>query len=119
MAAAPSPALLAPQVIGTLPWVVNPPGVTASAVPTTLPAPSLQVQTVTPQLLLNAQGQVIATLAPGAGPAPAGKKTGTPEPPAKNEVSTETPRCWCPCHTAKGLAVSPPCGKRAGNVTTV
>ncbi|KAK2513797.1 hypothetical protein Q9233_015324, partial [Columba guinea] len=79
------------QVIGTLPWVVNPPGVTASAVPTTLPAPSLQVQTVTPQLLLNAQGQVIATLAPGAGPAPAGKKTGTPEPPAKNEVQPIQP----------------------------
>ncbi|XP_064899533.1 POU domain, class 6, transcription factor 1 isoform X4 [Columba livia] len=79
------------QVIGTLPWVVNPPGVTASAVPTTLPAPSLQVQTVTPQLLLNAQGQVIATLAPGASPAPAGKKTGTPEPPAKNEVQPIQP----------------------------
>ncbi|NWX10977.1 PO6F1 factor, partial [Caloenas nicobarica] len=79
------------QVIGTLPWVVNPPGVTASAVPTTLPAPSLQVQTVTPQLLLNAQGQVIATLAPGASPVPAGKKTGTPEPPAKNEVQPIQP----------------------------
>uniref|UniRef100_A0A8C3DGC4 POU domain protein n=1 Tax=Corvus moneduloides TaxID=1196302 RepID=A0A8C3DGC4_CORMO len=51
------------QVIGTLPWVVAPPGVAAAA-PTPAP-PSLQVTPVTPQLLLNAQGQVIATLATG------------------------------------------------------
>uniref|UniRef100_A0A8C2SVQ5 POU domain protein n=1 Tax=Coturnix japonica TaxID=93934 RepID=A0A8C2SVQ5_COTJA len=50
------------QVIGTLPWVVNPPGIAAAS---PAPAPSLQVQAVTPQLLLNAQGQVIATLASG------------------------------------------------------
>ncbi|KAM3657345.1 POU domain, class 6, transcription factor 1 [Ammospiza maritima maritima] len=48
------------QVIGTLPWVVAPPGVAAAA-PAPAP-PSLQVTAVTPQLLLNAQGQVIATL---------------------------------------------------------
>lgn len=74
----------APQVIGTLPWVVNPPGIaTASPAPT----PSLQVQAVTPQLLLNAQGQVIATLASGTIQAAAGKKSGPPETPSKSEVS--------------------------------
>ncbi|KAM6307928.1 POU domain, class 6, transcription factor 1 [Podargus strigoides] len=80
------------QVIGTLPWVVNPPGMAAaSPAPAALPAQSLQVQTVTPQLLLNAQGQVIATLAGGAIQAAAIKKTGTPEPPAKNEVQPIQP----------------------------
>ncbi|NXN35122.1 PO6F1 factor, partial [Rhinoptilus africanus] len=79
------------QVIGTLPWVVNPPGMAASPVPAALPAQNLQVQTVTPQLLLNAQGQVIATLAGSAIPAAAIKKTGTPEPPAKNEVQPIQP----------------------------
>ncbi|XP_069735072.1 POU domain, class 6, transcription factor 1 isoform X1 [Phaenicophaeus curvirostris] len=74
------------QVIGTLPWVVNP-----SPAPAALPAQNLQVQTVTPQLLLNAQGQVIATLAGSAIPAATIKKTGTPEPPAKNEVQPIQP----------------------------
>ena len=74
----------APQVIGTLPWVVNPPGI-ATASPA--PAPSLQVQAVTPQLLLNAQGHVIATLASGTIQAAAGKKSGPPETPTKSEVS--------------------------------
>ncbi|XP_057647851.1 POU domain, class 6, transcription factor 1 isoform X3 [Chionomys nivalis] len=41
------------QVIGALPWVVN-----SASVATPAPAQSLQVQAVTPQLLLNAQGQV-------------------------------------------------------------
>lgn len=84
-------------MIGTLPWVVAPPGVAAAA-PAPAP-PSLQVTPVTPQLLLNAQGQVIATLATGATltagatlatapPAPApGKKNGPAEPPVKSEVS--------------------------------
>ncbi|XP_054254662.1 POU domain, class 6, transcription factor 1 [Indicator indicator] len=80
------------QVIGTLPWVVNPPGLAAaSPAPATLPAQSLQVQTVTPQLLLNAQGQVIATLAGSAIQAAAIKKAGTPEPPPKNEVQPIQP----------------------------
>ncbi|NWT48819.1 PO6F1 factor, partial [Chroicocephalus maculipennis] len=79
------------QVIGTLPWVVNPPGMAASPVPAALPAQNLQVQTVTPQLLLNAQGQVIATLAGSTIPAAAIKKTGTPEPPTKNEVQPIQP----------------------------
>ncbi|NXP14387.1 PO6F1 factor, partial [Thinocorus orbignyianus] len=80
------------QVIGTLPWVVNPPGMAAtSPVPAALPAQNLQVQTVTPQLLLNAQGQVIATLAGSAIPAATIKKTVTPEPPAKNEVQPIQP----------------------------
>ncbi|XP_072703521.1 POU domain, class 6, transcription factor 1 isoform X3 [Ciconia boyciana] len=80
------------QVIGTLPWVVNPPGMAAaSPAPAALPAQNLQVQTVTPQLLLNAQGQVIATLAGSAIQAAAIKKTGTPEPPVKNEVQPIQP----------------------------
>ncbi|KAF1558355.1 POU domain, class 6, transcription factor 1, partial [Eudyptula minor] len=80
------------QVIGTLPWVVNPPGMAAaSPAPAALPAQNLQVQTVTPQLLLNAQGQVIATLAGSAIQAAAIKKTGTPEPPSKNEVQPIQP----------------------------
>ncbi|NXL40015.1 PO6F1 factor, partial [Glaucidium brasilianum] len=80
------------QVIGTLPWVVNPPGMAAaSPAPAALPAPNLQVQTVTPQLLLNAQGQVIATLAGSTIQAATIKKTGTPEPPAKNEVQPIQP----------------------------
>ncbi|XP_061299960.1 POU domain, class 6, transcription factor 1 [Pezoporus flaviventris] len=77
------------QVIGTLPWVVNPPGMAAAAA--AAPAPSLHVQTVTPQLLLNAQGQVIATLAGSALQAPGAKKTGTPEPPARTEVQPIQP----------------------------
>ncbi|XP_009470704.1 PREDICTED: POU domain, class 6, transcription factor 1 [Nipponia nippon] len=79
------------QVIGTLPWVVNPPGMAAAGPAPALPAQNLQVQTVTPQLLLNAQGQVIATLAGSAIQAAAIKKTGTPEPPAKNEVQPIQP----------------------------
>ncbi|OXB56707.1 hypothetical protein ASZ78_006901 [Callipepla squamata] len=75
------------QVIGTLPWVVNPPGIAASPAPT----PSLQVQAVTPQLLLNAQGQVIATLASGTIQATAGKKNGPPETPTKSEVQPIQP----------------------------
>lgn len=76
------------QVIGTLPWVVNPPGI-ATASPA--PAPSLQVQAVTPQLLLNAQGHVIATLASGTIQAATGKKSGPPETPTKSEVQPIQP----------------------------
>ncbi|NXG58238.1 PO6F1 factor, partial [Hemiprocne comata] len=80
------------QVIGTLPWVVNPPGMAAaSPAPAALPAQNLQVQAVTPQLLLNAQGQVIATLAGSTIQAATIKKTGTPEPPTKNEVQPIQP----------------------------
>nr|XP_025969751.1 POU domain, class 6, transcription factor 1 isoform X2 [Dromaius novaehollandiae] len=77
------------QVIGTLPWVVNPPGLTAGAA--ALPAPNLQVQAVTPQLLLNAQGQVIATLAGSTIQAAAVKKASAPESPAKSEVQPIQP----------------------------
>uniref|UniRef100_A0A8B9VWC9 POU domain protein n=1 Tax=Anas zonorhyncha TaxID=75864 RepID=A0A8B9VWC9_9AVES len=76
------------QVIGTLPWVVNPPGIAAAS---PVPAPSLQEQAVTPQLLLNAQGQVIATLASGTIQAAAIKKSGPPEPPTKSEVQPIQP----------------------------
>ncbi|ELR46911.1 POU domain, class 6, transcription factor 1 [Bos mutus] len=75
------------QVIGTLPWVVNSASVAAPA-----PAQSLQVQAVTPQLLLNAQGQVIATLASSPLPPPvAVRKPSTPESPAKSEVQPIQP----------------------------
>ncbi|XP_023615468.1 POU domain, class 6, transcription factor 1 isoform X4 [Myotis lucifugus] len=74
-------------VIGTLPWVVNSASVAAPA-----PAQSLQVQAVTPQLLLNAQGQVIATLASNPLPPPvAVRKPSTPESPAKSEVQPIQP----------------------------
>ncbi|XP_015742413.1 POU domain, class 6, transcription factor 1 [Coturnix japonica] len=76
------------QVIGTLPWVVNPPGIAAAS---PAPAPSLQVQAVTPQLLLNAQGQVIATLASGTIQATSSKKSGPPETPTKSEVQPIQP----------------------------
>ncbi|KAB1269710.1 POU domain; class 6; transcription factor 1 [Camelus dromedarius] len=75
------------RVIGTLPWVVNSASVAAPA-----PAQSLQVQAVTPQLLLNAQGQVIATLASSPLPPPvAVRKPSTPESPAKSEVQPIQP----------------------------
>ncbi|XP_050781417.1 POU domain, class 6, transcription factor 1 isoform X3 [Gopherus flavomarginatus] len=80
------------QVIGTLPWVVNPAGITtANATPAVLPAQNLQVQAVTPQLLLNAQGQVIATLASSALQTAAIRKPNAPESPAKNEVQPIQP----------------------------
>ncbi|XP_059538858.1 POU domain, class 6, transcription factor 1 isoform X5 [Myotis daubentonii] len=76
-------------VIGTLPWVVNSASVAA---PAPAPAQSLQVQAVTPQLLLNAQGQVIATLASNPLPPPvAVRKPSTPESPAKSEVQPIQP----------------------------
>lgn len=76
------PCLIFSQVIGALPWVVN-----SASVATPAPAQSLQVQAVTPQLLLNAQGQVIATLASSPLPQPvAVRKPNTPESPAKSEV---------------------------------
>ncbi|XP_023259813.1 POU domain, class 6, transcription factor 1-like [Seriola lalandi dorsalis] len=55
------------QVIGTLPLLVNPASLAGGAATPTLPLQGLQVQTVTPQLLLNTQGQIIATV--GNGPA--------------------------------------------------
>lgn len=58
---------ICPQVIGTLPLLVNPASLGGGAATPTLPLHGLQVQTVTPQLLFNAQGQIVATL--GSGPA--------------------------------------------------
>ncbi|KAM7405174.1 hypothetical protein PAMP_012456 [Pampus punctatissimus] len=55
------------QVIGTLPFLVNPASLAGGAATPTLPLQGLQVQTVTPQLLFNTQGQIIATV--GNGPA--------------------------------------------------
>ncbi|NXE16744.1 PO6F1 factor, partial [Lophotis ruficrista] len=96
------------QVIGTLPWVVNAPGVAAAGpAAAALPAQNLQVQTVTPQLLLNAQGQVIATLAGGAIPAAAVKKSGTPEPPVKSEVQPIQP---APALSQPAVVVANPAG---------
>ncbi|XP_032871498.1 POU domain, class 6, transcription factor 1-like [Amblyraja radiata] len=50
------------QVIGTLPLVMNPATISTTNTVTAVPAQSLQVQAVTPQMLLNAHGQVIATV---------------------------------------------------------
>lgn len=52
------------QVIGTLPLLAS---LAGGAATPTLPLQGLQVQTVTPQLLLNTQGQIIAAV--GNGPA--------------------------------------------------
>ncbi|MGH0122912.1 UNVERIFIED_CONTAM: hypothetical protein FKN15_018579 [Acipenser sinensis] len=51
-------------VIGTLPFLLNPAASLGAGggSPATLPAQSLQVQTISPQLLVNAQGQIIATI---------------------------------------------------------
>lgn len=53
------------QVLGTLPLLVNPASLGSGAAAPTLPLHGLQVQTVAPQLLLNAQGQIIATVGHG------------------------------------------------------
>ncbi|XP_066528640.1 POU domain, class 6, transcription factor 1 [Hoplias malabaricus] len=50
------------QVIGTLPLLVNPASLAGAAAASALPGQGLQVQTVSPQLLLNSQGQIIATI---------------------------------------------------------
>ncbi|XP_053151127.1 POU domain, class 6, transcription factor 1 [Hemicordylus capensis] len=98
------------QVIGTLPWVVNPTGIaTANPVPATLPAQNLQVQAVTPQLLLNAQGQVIATLASSTiQTAAAVRKPSTPESPAKTEVQPIQPAPTMSQPPAVVIASPPP-----------
>ncbi|XP_050162049.1 POU domain, class 6, transcription factor 1 [Myiozetetes cayanensis] len=112
-----------PQVIGTLPWVVAPPAPAPPSLQVTAVTPGVapgvtqvtpgvaQVTTgvaqvtpgvaqvtavtaVTPQLLLNAQGQVIATLATGGAalpPATPAKKSGPPETPVKSEVQPIQP----------------------------
>lgn len=56
---------ISPQVIGTLPLLVNPASLGGGAATPTLPLHGLQVQAVTPQLLFNAQGQIVATLGNG------------------------------------------------------
>ncbi|XP_068997144.1 POU domain, class 6, transcription factor 1 isoform X2 [Embiotoca jacksoni] len=53
------------QVIGTLPLFVNPASLAGGGATSTLPLQGLQVQTVTPQLLFNTQGQIIATVGNG------------------------------------------------------
>ncbi|KAM6294468.1 POU domain, class 6, transcription factor 1 [Aegotheles albertisi] len=98
------------QVIGTLPWVVNPPGLGAA------PPQNLQVQTVTPQLLLNAQGQVIATLATSTVPAATGKKSGTPEPPGKSEVQPIQP---APALSQPAVAMANPAPVAKGSAVPV
>ncbi|XP_028308265.1 POU domain, class 6, transcription factor 1 isoform X2 [Gouania willdenowi] len=47
------------QVIGTLPLLLNPASLTGAGSSPSLPLQGLQVQTVSPQLLLNAQGQLL------------------------------------------------------------
>ncbi|XP_068123486.1 POU domain, class 6, transcription factor 1 [Hyperolius riggenbachi] len=70
------------QVIGTLPWLLNTPGITAGAAAAAVSAPNL-VQAVTPQLLLNAHGQIIATLASSAIQPAAIRKQASQDSPAK------------------------------------
>uniref|UniRef100_A0A673HUT1 POU domain protein n=1 Tax=Sinocyclocheilus rhinocerous TaxID=307959 RepID=A0A673HUT1_9TELE len=53
------------QVIGTLPLLVNPASLAGAAAASALPAQGLQLQTVCPQLFLNSQGQIIATIGNG------------------------------------------------------
>ncbi|XP_073738087.1 POU domain, class 6, transcription factor 1 isoform X2 [Callorhinus ursinus] len=98
-------------VIGALPWVVNSASVAAPA-----PAQSLQVQAVTPQLLLNAQGQVIATLASSPLPPPvAVRKASTPESPAKSEVQPIQPTPAVP-QPAVVIASPAPAAKPSASV---
>ncbi|XP_041097565.1 POU domain, class 6, transcription factor 1 [Polyodon spathula] len=76
------------QVIGTLPFILNPAASLGAAggSPAALPAQSLQVQTISPQLLLNAQGQIIATIG-GTAPQPALlHSVAQTQPPAKPAV---------------------------------
>ncbi|RVE70937.1 hypothetical protein OJAV_G00069660 [Oryzias javanicus] len=79
------------QVIGTLPLLVNPGSLAGGATASALPLQGLQVQAVTPQLLLNTQGQIIAAV--GNGPAAvatsAAVLTKTAAPPALNKPSTQ------------------------------
>ncbi|XP_051947531.1 POU domain, class 6, transcription factor 1-like isoform X1 [Xyrauchen texanus] len=53
------------QVIGTLPFLVNPASLAGATATSALPAQGLQFQTMSPQLLLNSQGQIIATIGNG------------------------------------------------------
>ncbi|XP_018417611.1 PREDICTED: POU domain, class 6, transcription factor 1 isoform X1 [Nanorana parkeri] len=72
------------QVIGTLPWLLNTPGITAGAATAAVSAPNM-VQAVTPQLLLNAQGQIIGTLASSAIQPAAIRKQASQDNPAKTD----------------------------------
>ncbi|XP_028654366.1 POU domain, class 6, transcription factor 1 isoform X2 [Erpetoichthys calabaricus] len=120
------------QVIGTLPFLVNPASLsTAAAAPAALSAQGLQVQTVTPQLLLNAQGQIIATI--GNGPpqtAIMAKPNGSPQLPAKPVAQipavtavpvSQAPVVIAPQPTpAKTVAaISTPCTISGGDTPTV
>ncbi|KAM6472822.1 POU domain, class 6, transcription factor 1 isoform 2-T2 [Liasis olivaceus] len=71
------------QVIGTLPWVVNPTGIaTATPAPATLPAQNLQVQPIQPAPTLSQPTVVIAS------PPPASKLASTPVPITCSETPT-------------------------------
>ncbi|KAL1020697.1 hypothetical protein UPYG_G00003490 [Umbra pygmaea] len=58
------------QVIGTIPLMLNPASLTGGAAAQALNLQGLQVQTVQPQLILNSQGQIIATIGTGAATVP-------------------------------------------------
>ncbi|KAI4546574.1 hypothetical protein MG293_003129 [Ovis ammon polii] len=89
------------QVIGTLPWVVNSASVAAPA-----PAQSLQVQAVTPQLLLNAQGQVQPIQPTPAMPQPA-VVIASPAPAAKPAASAPIPITCSETPTVSQLVSKP------------
>ncbi|EPY75153.1 hypothetical protein CB1_001782006 [Camelus ferus] len=88
-------------VIGTLPWVVNSASVAAPA-----PAQSLQVQAVTPQLLLNAQGQVQPIQPTPAVPQPA-VVIASPAPAAKPSASAPIPITCSETPTVSQLVSKP------------
>lgn len=79
------------QVIGTLPLLVNPASLAGGAAASTLPLQGLQLQTIAPQLLLNTQGQIIATV--GNGPAAVATSAAvlpkTTAPPTINRPNTQ------------------------------
>ncbi|KAJ8409195.1 hypothetical protein AAFF_G00242160 [Aldrovandia affinis] len=112
------------QVIGTLPFFLNPASLAGGASAPTLHSQGFQVQTVSPQLLVNAHGQIIATIgnapastAPSATVLP---KTSVPLTLAKSNTQgsvvtvTQPPVVIAPqpsaVKTVTSLSTSIPCG---------
>eukprot|EP00062_Callorhinchus_milii_P024300 gi/632984059/ref/XP_007908952.1/ PREDICTED: POU domain, class 6, transcription factor 1 isoform X1 [Callorhinchus milii] len=79
------------QVIGTLPFVLNP-----AVTPVTLSAQSLQVQSLSPQVLLTSQGQVIATVISNPFMSVLGSSPGVPASSAKTAQQVQTPQTAAP-----------------------
>ncbi|XP_063808358.1 POU domain, class 6, transcription factor 1 isoform X2 [Pseudophryne corroboree] len=103
------------QVIGTLPWLLNSPGITAGAATAAVTAPNM-IQTVTPQLLLNAQGQIIATLASNAIQPAAIRKPASQDIPTKAEQQQIQP---APAVTQPSVVVANPSPANTSTSTQV